>query len=120
MPKARGRPPEITDEDEARLQAGIAADPDALELTDEQLARMRPARDALPSSLFAALARPRGRPRAQVTKVPVKLRLDPVALAAFKATGPGWHTRMNDALVEAARRLQPPPSPAPVKKSGSA
>lgn len=40
----------------------------------------------------------RGRPKAAVTKEPVKLRLDPDILAAFRAEGPGWQTRMNDAL----------------------
>lgn len=52
-------PPLLTDEEEAALQAAIAADPDAAELTDAQLARMRPAREALPPSLYAALTRRR-------------------------------------------------------------
>ncbi|WP_267897132.1 BrnA antitoxin family protein [Thalassococcus profundi] len=32
----------------------------------------------------------------------VSLRLDPEIVARFKASGPGWQTRMNDALREAA------------------
>ncbi|MDQ0444669.1 hypothetical protein [Methylobacterium persicinum] len=52
-------PPLLTDEDEAALQAAIAADPDAAELTDAQLARMRPARKVLPPALYAALTRRR-------------------------------------------------------------
>ncbi|MDP1612110.1 MAG: BrnA antitoxin family protein [Sulfuritalea sp.] len=40
----------------------------------------------------------RGRPPAEVTKTPIKLRLDPDIIAAFKASGRGWQTRMNDAL----------------------
>ena len=101
-------PREISDEEEARIQAGIAADPDNPELTDEQLARMRPASEVLPPALYAALTRPRGRPKAAVTKLPVKLRLDRQAVEAFKATGTGWQTRMNDALVAAAKRLPKP------------
>ncbi|WP_244480616.1 BrnA antitoxin family protein [Methylobacterium sp. Leaf399] len=27
-------------------------------------------------------------------------------IEAYKATGPGWQTRMNEALVEAARKLK--------------
>lgn len=40
----------------------------------------------------------RGRPLAEVTKTPIKLRLDPDIIDAFKASGRGWQTRMNDAL----------------------
>lgn len=51
--------------------------------------------DALPASLQAKL---RGRPKAAVTKEPVKLRLDADVLAALRASGDGWQTRINDAL----------------------
>ena len=37
--------------------------------------------------------RPRGSDKEQVT-----LRLDKAVLAHFRATGPGWQTRMNEAL----------------------
>ncbi len=40
----------------------------------------------------------RGRPRAAVTKEAVKLRLDADVLAALRATGEGWQTRINDTL----------------------
>ena len=33
-----------------------------------------------------------------MTKEPVKLRLDPDVLAALRATGEGWQTRINDML----------------------
>jgi uncharacterized protein (DUF4415 family) len=39
------------------------------------------------------------------TKELVSLRLDKKALAAFKATGPGWQARINDTVVRSARRL---------------
>ena len=42
--------------------------------------------------------RPRGRPRAASAKEPVKLRLDADVLAALRASGDGWQTRINDAL----------------------
>ena len=47
------------------------------------------------------LARRRGRPVgsvAAVIKEPVKLRLDPDVLAALRATGDGWQTRINEML----------------------
>ena len=40
----------------------------------------------------------RGRPKAAVTKEAVKLRLDADLLAALRATGDGWQTRINDML----------------------
>ncbi len=40
----------------------------------------------------------RGRPKAAITKVHTGIRLDADVLAAFKAQGPGWQSRMNAAL----------------------
>ena len=48
---------DLTDAEEAEIQRRIALDPDNPELTDEQLARMQPAREVLPPELYAALAR---------------------------------------------------------------
>lgn len=42
--------------------------------------------------------RRRGRPKSASAKVPVKLRLDPDVVAALRATGAGWQTRVNDTL----------------------
>lgn len=44
----------------------------------------------------------RGRPKAAVTKVSTTIRLDPDVIEAFKAQGPGWQGRMNDALRKSA------------------
>ena len=59
--------------------------------------------DRKPTPEFYALVtkRPRGRPKASETKVPVTLRLDREVVEAFRAKGPGWQTRMNAALREA-------------------
>ncbi len=45
----------------------------------------------------------RGRPKLEQTKQHVSLRLDPDVLESFKASGPGWQARINDALRKAAR-----------------
>lgn len=47
--------------------------------------------------------KPRGRPKAVTTKEPVKLRLDADVLAALRATGEGWQTRINDTLRASLR-----------------
>lgn len=106
MTIAKRRPlPPISDEVEARIQEGIARDPDNPELTDEELAAMRPASEVLPAELYAALSkhrpgqRGRGKPQANVQ---VTLRINPDALAAWKASGEGWQARMNDVLVREA------------------
>ena len=38
--------------------------------------------------------KPRGRPNAAMTKEPIKLRLDAAVLAALRASGDGWQTRV--------------------------
>ncbi|GJE18254.1 BrnA antitoxin family protein [Methylobacterium marchantiae] len=107
MPRIDPTIPEITDEDEARIQAGIAADPDNPEITSSDFARMRPLADAVPSTLYAALTKPdRGRPKSGGAKVLLTLRIDPHVIEAYKATGAGWQTRMNDALARSVKDLQ--------------
>ena len=51
---------------------------------------------------FAKVKVQRGRPKADVTKVSTTIRLDPDVIAAFKAQGAGWQSRINDALRKAA------------------
>ena len=45
----------------------------------------------------------RGRPKSVNPKRAVNLRLDPDVLEHFRGTGPGWQTRINDALRKAAK-----------------
>ena len=47
-----------------------------------------------------------GRPPLENPKVPLNLRIDADVLAAFRATGDGWQTRMNDALRDLPRRAR--------------
>jgi len=65
---------------------------DAPELTDEFFER---ADEYLGDQLVR-----RGRPVAISPKLSVTVRYDADVIAAFKATGKGWQTRMNDALRE--------------------
>ena len=69
--------------EDARIQAGIAADPDAIELTDVEMSELRP---------FS-----------QVRKAPkqaISIRLSQDVLTHFKAEGPGWQTRIDQVLYE--------------------
>ena len=65
--------------EEARIQAGIKADPETRELTARELSRMRP---------FGEVIK-RGRPKSAVRKEPVTVRLDPEVLGSFRASGQG-------------------------------
>ena len=42
----------------------------------------------------------RGRPFSATTKEQIAIRLDPEVLDAFRKEGPGWQTRINDALKD--------------------
>ncbi len=70
-----------TDVEDAQIKAGIAADPDAYEMSPAEFKQVR-----------------RGRPLGSGKKVQVTLRLDADLLEKFKSTGSGWQTRVNDAL----------------------
>ena len=72
--------------EDVAITAAALGDPDALPLTDEEMDRLIPRRG-------------RGRPAA-AAQVATSVLLDPRVLAAFKAAGPGWQTRINDALLE--------------------
>lgn len=96
MTKRKAGP--IGDAEEARIQAAIARDPDAPEVTDAQAAQARPASEILDPELFANLTR-RGRPRSEASKKLVTLRLPPDVIAGYQASGPGWQVRMGKVLA---------------------
>ncbi len=76
-----------SDEEEKAINAGIAADPDTYELTDEEFKNLRPV----------------GRPKAEVTKERITIRLSADVIEFFRSTGKGWQTRMDEALREYVR-----------------
>lgn len=75
----------------------------AAPLTDEEIKGLRPA-----SELFAQygipMPTPRGRPKADKTKVSVTIRMDGDIVDYFKRSGPGWQTRMHAVLAKEARK----------------
>jgi uncharacterized protein (DUF4415 family) len=80
----------------------IWSDPDdAPELTDEFFEKgvWRIGDRIVPrGEAQAEASKRRGRPAGSGTKVSTTIRFDAEVLAAFKATGDGWQTRMNDVL----------------------
>ena len=73
-------------------------------LTDDQLSSMRPFAEVFPD-LAESLKRTRGKQKAP-TKEAVSLRLDRDVVTAFRATGPGWQSRINDTLRKAIRKAK--------------
>lgn len=73
--------------------------------TKDTFDRARPAREVLPKLFGNAAAeqmlRPRGRPKTGKARIAISLRLPPETLARWKATGPGWQTRMAETLKKA-------------------
>ena len=100
MPKLKVGHISPTPAEDAAINAGIAVDPDSRELDAEWFAKAQPASEVLPPEMYAALVakRPRGRPKADKTKVFTAIRLDADLLETFKSTGKGWQTRVNAAL----------------------
>lgn len=76
-----------------------APDKDNPEWTDQDFKKARPASE-LPADILAAFPKTRG-PQKTPKKVPVSLRLSPEVVAHFKADGPGWQSRINEALRKA-------------------
>ena len=58
----------------------------------------RPLPEAELNAGLAVALRKRGRPAGSGTKEQVAIRFDREVLDTFRKAGPGWQTRMNDAL----------------------
>ncbi|VEJ45250.1 BrnA antitoxin family protein [Bartonella vinsonii] len=78
---------------------------DSPPLTDEELARLKPATEVLPASFFKYVdneRRKRGRPPIASPKEAITLRLDSNVIAFFKAQGKDWRIRMSEVLKKAS------------------
>jgi uncharacterized protein (DUF4415 family) len=86
-----------------RQHKRIVPDDDIPEMTAAHFAAAKTMKDSMPE-VVEAMKRGRGRPKAESPKERVSLRLDPKVVAAFKATGDGWQSRINDILAGALPR----------------
>lgn len=82
------------------------------EWTDEDFSHAKRASEVLPelfgNKVAAEMLKPRVRgPQKAPLKQATTVRFDPEVLEAFKATGRGWQTRMNEALKDWLRTHRP-------------
>ena len=85
----------------------IDADDEVRELTAADLRHFKPADQVLPPELLKVMGiKPRG-PHKAPTKQATTIRLSPDVMAAFKATGAGWQTRIDAALKDWLRTHSP-------------
>jgi uncharacterized protein (DUF4415 family) len=90
MPRRAKQPPVVFDDDNP-------------EWTKADSARARPPAEVLPPRLLAQFKKTRGIQKAP-TKVAVSIRLSPEVVQHFKAKGPGWQSRIDDALLKIAKK----------------
>jgi uncharacterized protein (DUF4415 family) len=76
----------------------IVPDDDIPEMTKADFAGARSLKAEMPD-VVEVMKRGRGRPKIANPKQRVSLRLDPKIIAAYKATGEGWQSWINDILA---------------------
>lgn len=85
MPKLKPGTIIPTHEEDVAITAAAMSDPDAMPFTDAEWEAVKP------------LVRI-GRPKAEVTKERITIRLSRDVVTQFRATGEGWQTRVDSAL----------------------
>jgi uncharacterized protein (DUF4415 family) len=78
-------------------------DDDNPEWSKEDFAKAKPPAEILPPELLAQFKNTRGPQKAQ-TKIAVSIRLSPDVVEHFKAKGPGWQSRIDDALRKIVKK----------------
>jgi uncharacterized protein (DUF4415 family) len=82
------------------LKAGKRVDHKSDYVWDGKSEEDRPGGAAELVAAVSAYRRKRGRPAGSGVKEQIALRVDRDVLARFRAEGPGWQTRMNEALKD--------------------
>ena len=91
-----------TGTDWERVQSGAAQD--APIAFDPQTEPYDPNDPAAVTAFWSRAMVKRGRPALAVKRPTLNMRVDAEVLEAFKATGPGWQTRINALLRDAVHR----------------
>ncbi len=94
MPKLKTGTLIPTENEDAAITAAALTDPDAAPYSDEQWEAIKPTVR-------------RGRPLADVTKERITIRLSSDVVRAFRESGDGWQTRINDALADWLKSHRP-------------
>ena len=99
-------------QEDAAIDAAMAADPDAREWLAADFAQAQPAKAFFDPATYAQLTRLKRKPgergpQQAPTKVSTTIRLSPEVMAAFKATGAGWQTRIDAALKDWLKNHSP-------------
>jgi uncharacterized protein (DUF4415 family) len=94
MPKLKTGTLIPTENEDAAITAAALTDPDAAPYSDEQWEAVKPTVR-------------RGRPLADVTKERITIRLSSDVVRAFRESGDGWQTRINDALADWLKSHRP-------------
>lgn len=112
MPKLKVGHISPSAEEDAIINKGIAADADNPEWTATDFASAKPAQEFFDPATHQALTSVRRKPgergaQKAATKVATTIRLSPEVSAAFRASGPGWQTRIDEALKDWLRTHRP-------------
>jgi uncharacterized protein (DUF4415 family) len=83
-------------------QTKKTADHDNPEWTKADFAKAKRPESVLPADVLAAFPRTTRGAQKAPTKIPLSIRLSPEVVAHYKATGPGWQTRIDEDLKKAA------------------
>jgi uncharacterized protein (DUF4415 family) len=90
----------LSSDEEAEIQAQIAADPDDEDLTPAQFAQAKPFAEVFPE-IADSIRRSVGRPKLDNARKAVTVRLLPDTLEKFERLGPDWRARMAELLDKA-------------------
>lgn len=98
MSKLKLRPGTIlpTSEEDAAITAAALSDPDTMLLDGDNVTLVP----------FEEIKK-RGRPVADTTKTRITIRCSPEVIRAFRATGKGWQTRIDAALLDWLKHNNP-------------
>nr|WP_033761791.1 BrnA antitoxin family protein [Pantoea agglomerans] len=91
MPRLKAGTIFPSDEEDKNIRDAVSSDPDTMLLEDADT-KLVPLADVIKAK--------RGRPVADNPKTRITIRHSPEVVNAFKATGDGWQTRMDLALLD--------------------